>query len=359
MAGFQWTREELELLHRMRCEGLLTTAKLEKAFPHRGISGVKRMSVKLVEAGGVDEYLASLKGASRPHINPPQIPSAGRNIESLLLDLQGSFQRKKAHHEGKKNVVITMPDDGPYMAVAFGDPHAGDPGCDIQRLGELLAFCNETPRVYAFNVGDLTNNWVGTLSRLYAAQDTTQSEEFKLIEWLMTATNWLFIIGGNHDTWTPAAELLARNANVCYVRHGGRFRIMSGSNSTTLDCRHSHKGTSQLDPAFAQKKQVYRGNPADIIVGGHIHTSASGVVPNGPAGTIGHTVRVGSFKRYDDYAEASHFDHDDIGPAAFFVVRPYQEQPAKVTTFWDEVSAEMFLTAAVKEWEQMKADEAL
>jgi len=360
MAGFAWSEDELNVLWRMTQAGeLLTKEVVAKRFPLRTAVSVRRMGLILNQHESVAAYLAVRKTATiKERPVSTQVPSASRDIERLLLDLQGSFQRKKAHHESKRNVVITMPDDGPYMAVAFGDPHAGDPGCDIQRLGELMAFCKETPRVHAFNVGDLTNNWVGNLSRLYAHQDTTQSEEFKLIEWLLTSTNWLFLIFGNHDIWTPASELLASKCGVNGVRHGGRFILRSGHYCTTIDCRHSHRGNSQYDAAFGAKKQMYRGNPADIIVSGHIHTSASGIISNGVAGVIGHTVRVGSFKKYDDYADANHFDHDDIGPAAFFVVRPYKDQPAKVSTFWDEESAMLMLDASVAEWEQMKLDES-
>lgn len=357
MAGFQWERDELSILKAKIDSGeLISRAWGEKAIPGRTAAAIRRMAVKL-SSMSVDEFLADRKeGTAKERPTGTLIPDASRPIDILLADRERDFERKAAHHLAKRDVKITMPDNGPYLAVGVGDVHIDNPGCDIKRFRDDIDFINGTDRTYGFGVGDWSDNWSGYLERLYAASPSTKSEAEKLMKWSLTCIDWLFVIFGNHDAWTGQAEAFCKERGIVGVRHGGTFNLVSGEYNTRINCRHMHRGNSQYDPAFAAKKQAYRGNPADLIISGHYHTSASGIIANGVAGTLSHTVRVGAYKVFDDYQEANGFDDDTIGPASFHVVRPYIVGPGKLTTFWDRDTAEMLLHAAVDEWEQIKEE---
>ncbi len=49
-------------------------------------------------------------------------------------------------------------------------------------MAYCMEFVRSTPHTYALNIGDLSNNWIGHLQRLYAHQHTTDDEAIKLVE---------------------------------------------------------------------------------------------------------------------------------------------------------------------------------
>jgi hypothetical protein len=243
-----------------------------------------------------------------------------------------------------------MPDDGPYGLMFFGDPHIDDDGCDIEHLAYCLDWANNRERIHAANMGDLTNNWVGRLARLYAHQHTTDDEGEELLRWLVSATPWLWIILGNHDKWGPLATSVCRSTGVLGVSHGGKFNIWSGDHLVRVDCRHTHKGFSQFAPNFAQVKQNYRGSDCDIIIGAHTHTSGVTQIRNGVADQVSLCIRVGAFKNFDDYADANNYEDESLGPVCLVVVRPDIEGSDRCVAFHDLEAGEMFLDAAVQRW---------
>jgi len=81
--------------------------------------------------------------------------------------------------------------------------------------------------------------------------------------------------------------------------------------------------------------QNYRGNNADIIIGAHIHQGGYTIRGNGISEKIGHCIRLGAYKRYDDFADRLGFEPDMIGPACICVVDPSKTGVGFVTTFID------------------------
>ena len=281
-----------------------------------------------------------------------QIPSRSRDLDTLLRDNASAFQRKRASADGTRSVQISQPHNGPYAILFFGDPHAGDDGCDIEKLCYDLDLVRSEPHVYGANMGDLTNNWVRALGHLYGSQTTTQGDEEKLMEWLIKALDWLFIILGNHDKWSAVAELLCRQHGVLGVSHGGMFTVNTpdGKRPFVVDARHTHKGNSMYNASHGQLKRVYRGSPAHLVIGAHIHTSAVTITKNGVTGRIGHAVRVGSYKRVDDYADASGFDDETISPSVMAVVDPSASDEGFVHVFHDVDQGVRFLRALRNEF---------
>lgn len=279
---------------------------------------------------------ASFQGGKKFTVNKP--PSAHRPIEQLISDHRENYERKKAHYEPKRQgIEINLEEDAPYGILWFGDPHVDDNGTDLDYFSYCLGLVKDTPGVYAANIGDLSNNWIGRLGSLYAHQNTTDDEARVMVEWLIGEVPWLFVILGNHDKWGIMAEMVCRAKEVMAVSHGGMFKINAGDSTLVVDARHTHPGNSQYNPAFAQTKKQYKGSPAHIIIGGHIHTGAYTMVRNGTSGTLGHCIRLGAFKKYDEYADMLGFADDSVGPACLTVVDPSkpEDSPGFVNVFWD------------------------
>ena len=127
---------------------------------------------------------------------------------------------------------------------------------------------------------------------------------------------------GNHDMWSPIAERICKHAGVQHVSHGGILKVICGDDVTMIDARHTHRGNSMYNPSHGQLKRNYRGSPCDIIIGGHTHQSAYTMVRNGISGKLGHAIRVGAYKKFDEYADANGFDEDWISPSVMAVIDP-------------------------------------
>lgn len=267
------------------------------------------------------------KAEPGPSINARPVvtnrPTANRPLDELLAAMAEGHVRKRAHHSSR--VEVRIPGDQPFGLLGFGDPHLGDPGCDIEYLAWCLELCRTTEGLYGLNIGDLSNNWCGKLGRLYAHQETTDDDERALVRWLLGYIPWLFVILGNHDKWSPVASLLCEQAGVAAVSHGGMFEVRNDVGTILIDARHDHAGRSQFRPDHGQARRSYRGSPADIIVGGHTHQGAGGWMRNGVTRKLAHVARLGAFKRYDDYADAKSFDSDDTGPVCLWVCDPRAE----------------------------------
>jgi calcineurin-like phosphoesterase family protein len=338
-----WTPEEDELLMSLYEKGATASesAEMMQAKGYRrteAACGLRRRKLAKDESG-----------PARPKVERKRSPN--RSLEELMADQAQRFKEKEARHKQKRGWRIDMPDDGPYGLMVFGDPHVDDDGCDIEHLAYCLEWANSRDRVHAVNVGDLTNNWVGRLGRLYAHQHTTDDEGEELMRWLVSAAPWLWIILGNHDKWGPLAGAICRDADVLGVSHGAKFHIWSGENCVKVDCRHTHKGHSQYTPNFAQVKQNYRGSDCDVIIAGHTHTSAVTQIRNGVADQISLCIRVGAFKRYDEYADQLGFDDESLGPAALVVIRPDRQGADRAVCFHDLDAGEAFLDAMVNQWQ--------
>jgi hypothetical protein len=333
----KWTAEEFQRIKELTDRGF-TRAEVGAQLgftPLQVRHALKRLSEKNLE----DMPQAS----PRPTFTKP--PSASRDIDTLLADMAEAFVRKKAHHEGKQRIVIDLPSTGAFMLMFTGDGHLADPGCDIEHLSWCLETARSTKDCYLINMGDLGNFWIGNLGRLYAHQPTTDDEERIMVEWLISKFPWLFVIEGNHDKWSPIVSLLCRQHGVLSVAHGGFFHVRNASGGEVkIDCRHTHRGNSMYNPSFGQAKRSYRGSPADLIVGAHIHTGAYTLLKNGVTGNVNHCIRVGAFKKFDEYADANGFDNDSVGPVMCAVCRPSEADPLKrVTTFADVEDAIKFL----------------
>ena len=131
------------------------------------------------------------------------------DIEDLVERRKKQYQKKAAFEEATKLIPVKVKIDGPIGVLVFGDPHVDDDGTDLEALERHARLVAETPGLFAGNIGDTTNNWTGRLARLYAEQSTSAEEASALAEWFVNLTSdWLFIIGGNHDCWTGTGDVM-------------------------------------------------------------------------------------------------------------------------------------------------------
>lgn len=300
----------------------------------------------------VDNRLGVLKITGNRVATEP-VPSANRPLSEVVASLTDTYRRKAAHHGAKREGIdIQLPDDGPFAVFCFGDPHIDDPGTDAGQVFYHMELCRDTPGCYGANVGDMSNNWVGSLARLYAHQNVTDDEANELVSYVLDFLPWALVVEGNHDRWSTVLGLLCKQKGITRVAHGGRFRFKAGETSMTLDMRHDHKGRSQYNPAFGQAKQSYRGNDAHVIVGGHTHQGAYTQLRNGVTGRVNHCIRLGSYKKEDDFAESLHLDRDDLGPACVVVcdTRLPEDHVGFVKCFFDVEAGCAYLGQLRAEW---------
>lgn len=243
-----------------------------------------------------------------PLVEIDPLPDEVASAEEILERRKKQFDRKRTARDARKLIPITVRDDNPVIGIAhFGDPHVDDDGTDIERLERDVDTVRRTDGLYGANVGDLHNNWVGRLARLYANQSTSAAEAWRLVEWLMTSIPWLYIIAGNHDLWSgpgDPAKWIAQHAGRIYEPWGVRaaLRFPNGA-ECRINARHDFTGHSMWNPAHGPMKAIQGGWRDHVLTCGHKHTSFIGGPLKDPAtGLCSWAVRVAGYKVYDDYA---------------------------------------------------------
>lgn len=322
-ANRPWTQAENDLLVCLYESGI---SKSDIASRLNRTPGSVSCQVGKLRRGGlrIDRY---------PTVS--EIPSANRPVEELFAARAAEYKRKRSHHQAKVAVDVDLGGEGPYALAFFGDAHVDDPGCDIEYLAYCMERVGADGNTHAINVGDLSNNWIGSLSRLYAHQSATDDEAGELVGWLLDAVPWLFVVLGNHDQWSPVAKLLLRQRGIPYASHGAKLHVRRGETTLIVDARHDHKGRSMYNPAHGQLSQNYRGSNADIIIGGHTHQSAYTLMRNGVTGQVSHCLRVSAFKRFDDYADQLGLPDQALSPIVLAVIDPAREGVGMVMVHHD------------------------
>lgn len=288
------------------------------------------------------------KGPEDFEVVPP--PDADLPIDELLRLRSDAFRRKSTHEESRRLIPVKVKCDGPIGIAHFGDPHVDDDGTNIIALQQHVEVCKATEGLFAGNVGDTTNNWVGRLGRLYGEQSTTATQAWKLAEWLVTSMKWLYMIGGNHDLWSGSGDPLkwiARQSRTHYAPSGARMALqLPNGRIIRLNARHDFKGHSQWNTAHGPAKAATMGWRDHILTCGHMHISGYQVVRDPATKLISHAIRVGSYKTYDRYADTLGLPDQNIFVCPVTVIRPQFEDsdPRQVQTLFDPESAADYLT---------------
>jgi hypothetical protein len=270
-----------------------------------------------------------------------ELPSELPGAEELLQRRRKEWQRKSAHETARSLISVKIKIDGPIGIVHMGDPHVDDPGTNIDALEQHVDIINRTEGMFGANVGDLQNNWVGRLARLYGEQSTSAAEAWVLTEWLVRSVKWLYLIGGNHDLWSGSGDpvkWIAAHAGQMYEGWGARLNLVfPNKKEVRVNARHDFAGNSMWNTAHGVAKAVQMGWRDHIATCGHRHTSGYQILKDPSSGLISHALRIAGYKVFDRYAKELGLPNQNVTPAVVTIIDPTRadDDPRLVTVIND------------------------
>ena len=279
-----------------------------------------------------------------------EIPVEEMSIEDIIKYRNKKYNKKYQAYKNKKLIDIKINLHGPIGICHFGDPHVDDDGTNLAEIYDLCNLINNTDGMFAGNLGDVQNNWIGRLQALYGQQSTTAKESWILSEHFLKLVNWLYLIAGNHDVWSgdgDPLEFIMRDRPSVFEAHGARMNLrFPNGKSVRLNCRHQFKGNSMWNTAHAISRAVQTGWRDHILTAGHTHVSGYQVLKDPASGLISHAIQVASFKNMDDYANKLGLDDKNIFNAPVTIIDPqYDDNDNKlITTFFNPYEAADYLT---------------
>jgi hypothetical protein len=272
----------------------------------------------------------------------PKLPDGAPDAEELLKRRKKDFERVKEAKTARKLVNIPIGIDGPVGIVHFGDPHVDDDGTDIGLLEDHVKLINKSEALFGANLGDLSNNWIGRLARLYAEQSTSETDAWVLTEWLVSSVQWLYLVGGNHDAWSGVGDPLkwiARQSGNTMDYHGVRINLQfPNSKNVRINARHDFAGHSMWNPAHGPMKAVQGGWRDHILTCGHKHVSfTAGPLKDPASGLLSWAIRCAGYKTYDRYAEERGLPDQNAFAACVTIIDPRfaDDDPRLVTVIPD------------------------
>jgi hypothetical protein len=250
---------------------------------------------------------ANNRDAASAPFDPITLPDEELDVDELLAHRKKVFAQRHHAQTARKLIPVKVRLEGPIGICHFGDPHVDDDGCDISRLDADLKTTRTTEGLFGANLGDLQNAWVGRLARLWAEQSTSTSQAWKLVEWLVTSVDWLYIVAGNHDMWVgsgdPVKWMMKAQPGV-YEAHGARLSLaFPNGKEVRVNARHDFTGHSMWNPAHGPMKAVQGGWRDHVLTCGHKHVSfVGGPLKDPSSGLLSWAIRCAGYKVWDRYA---------------------------------------------------------
>lgn len=278
-------------------------------------------------------------------------PSRWRPGAEIAAARKAEFERLQAsvRHDGN---LIHLPDDKPFMLIAFGDEHLDNPGTDLKLWERWISYLDRSKRITGWSMGDVLDNWVRVLAHLYSTAETTAPEGWILLEHYLDQIGEHLdcSIGGNHDAWSGSNDVLGMLMEKHGVMHRNnslrvRYRCPSGR-ELTVHGRHSWAGRSQWSEVHSLKKAARLGVRDTILLGGHTHVSGESVEKDPVTGKYTFVYQVASFKLIDEYADTLGLLDRHTSPAIALVIDPRRadNDPELVKHFYCPAAATDYLT---------------
>ena len=271
-------------------------------------------------------------------------------IEKLIGHRKKQYSRKLKATKDLKLINIDVGIEGPIGIAHFGDPHVDDDGTDLSQIIFYMNVINKTEGMFAGNLGDIQNNWVGRLAYLYGQQSTSAKESWRLTEYFVNKMDWLYLIAGNHDVWSgdgDPLEFIMRDHKGVYQRWGARMNLrFPNGKEIRINARHMFKGNSIWNTAHGVSRAVQTGWRDHILTCGHTHVSGYQVLKDPSSGLISHALQVASFKIMDNYAEKLGLDDKNIFNCPVTIIDPqYDDHDNRlITTIFNPIVASEYLT---------------
>jgi hypothetical protein len=295
---------------------------------------------------------ARFRGEQRREFVVAPLPDEEISTDELLLQRKKQFSKRRAYEDAVKLIGVRVNMTGPIAILHFGDPHLDDDGTDVEAVENHCQIIRETPGLFAACVGDLTNNWIGRLARLYAEQSTSAKQAWQLAEWYVQQLRgkWLYLIGGNHDAWSGQGDPLkwiTRQNDALYKASECRLELrLPNGQKPRINARHDFSGHSMWNPAHGPMKALTMGVRDHVAIAGHKHESAYSLLKCPETGITMHAIKVSTYKTFDRYAKERGFRDQTLSPCAVTVFNTAIEDthPDYVKVFWEPAEGAEYLT---------------
>lgn len=271
-------------------------------------------------------------------IEHPTLPAKERPVEDIIKLAKETYQRNRENHDARKLINVRVRMDGPVGVAMMGDPHLDDRGCNWPQLTADLDCVAKTNGMMLSQIGDVRNNWVGRLAKLYAKQSMTCGETRKILEWFFKNRPWLFMVKGNHDHWNSEGGdvldylLKIAEVEVDIANHDQRVAVhFPNGNIVSIRARHEFQGKSINNINHGAVRAAKEGRKFDIYVHGHLHTAAlqlEGFAHGGwghqaDQGIVSHFVRLGSYKEMDEFSDEIGAEDKNWAASMVAIMNPY------------------------------------
>lgn len=261
------------------------------------------------------------------------------SIEELIRRRERRFRELSKAKKNSKVRHINVKMHGPIAITHLGDPHVDDDGCNFPELRRTVETIAKTEAMYAGNIGDTVNNWIGRLERLYAKQTATYDEGIRLAEWLLSSIPYIYVLLGNHDLWgkTPAVLRQILKTTDVAVCTAGTAKIQLNfpkGEPVRLMARHDFKGSSAWNRAHGPLKAAKLDPWADVYVSGHKHHWVQHI-HEGMDGKPRWSLTVRGYKYFDDFAEERGFYEHQHGESCTTIIDPTAKPTERVQCVWD------------------------
>lgn len=301
----------------------------------------------------------------------PELPDFREPIEDLIRRRTRHYERLKTHRDAATWQQIGISENAPFGLAIIGDPHLDDDGCAWPALLDDVATLRDTAGLYAVNIGDTTNNWVGRLARLFANQETSQTSARQFAEWFLTGAGikWAGVILGNHDLWGDGGEIIRRmcaKSPVTIPVHEWAAKIelaFPGGQVCRLNLSHDFKGRSIYSTTHGPLREAiwYQEGGAHIFAAGHIHFGGLQQIEL-PGGRCVWLARVSGYKDFDSHALVNGFHEGQRFRSVVAIIDPSAPDHERVLMFSSiaqgarvlKMMRANFATARAKQSEQRK-----
>ena len=278
------------------------------------------------------------------------LPTGELPIKELIADRINRYELKTDYMDKTDLINVKIKMNGPIGIAHFGDPHVDDDGTDLERLLNHSKLVNKTEGMFAGNVGDVQNNWIGRIAHLYSQQSTSAKDSWRLAEYFISSVPWLYLVGGNHDAWSgtgdPLEWIMSHQGGV-YQNFSVRLNLQfPNKKNVRINSKHDFKGNSMWNTAYGVGRAIQLGARDHILTCGHTHVSGYQVVKDPSNGLISHGLRIASYKIHDRYAIEKGFPDQNIFMCPVTIIDPQYDDndPRLITTIFDPYEAADYLT---------------
>lgn len=286
-------------------------------------AGSQRAAARLL---GIPESTLRGRLAKATHFEVSHPPQELLPVSDLIERRIKQFEQKNKAKKAAELINVAVRINGPIAIAHFGDPHLDDDGTDLGLIQEHCNIINHTEGMFAANIGDTTNNWMGRLARLYSEQSTSAKEAWQLCEWFIKEMDWLYFLDGNHGAWSGAGDpvdWMLRNSPGYHGPQSARLNLVfPNRKQVRINARHDFKGHSQWNTAHGPAKAVQMGWRDHVAICGHLHTSGYQILKDPSTGLLSHAIRIASYKTWDRYAEDWGLPNQTVSPNVVTIIRP-------------------------------------